>query len=102
MSSTIKNAMPAPLIDMGNYPVIFSTAIARVDRLPNGLVSLMLVEDRMSCGGVMERIVVARIIRPAHSLVLTSRQITDALAEADGAEQGEIVVPNSSAPVRVQ
>ena len=76
---SIKEAIPTPLIDLGNYPVIFSTSIARVDRLPNGLVGLWLVEDRMNCDGTMERYVVARVIRPAHSVIMASRFIANTM-----------------------
>ena len=73
--------VPAPLIDSGNYPVIFASDIARADRMPNGLVNLTLIEDRVSCDGAPERHVVGRIIRPICSVVLALYSVVSAVVQ---------------------
>ncbi len=94
----IKEASLAPLIDLGNYPVIFSTDIARVDRLPNGLINLMLVELCMNSEGSLERRVVGRVIRPAHSVILASQKIVSTLKDS----AKDILLATADCPLLVQ
>ena len=88
-----------PIIDLGNYPVIFASSVARIDKIGNGLVSVVMVEDRKNEDGAMERIIVARLIRPIASMAFAAQQIAKAIG-ASGVEEAVFVASDSPAGVQ--
>jgi hypothetical protein len=71
-----------PIVDLGNYPVIFASAVGRIDRIGHGMASIAMVEERRNDQGQMEWIIVCRLIRPAASVVRTAIEVARQLGEA--------------------
>jgi hypothetical protein len=64
---------PTPVIDDGQAVTIYCSRLERVDRMPDGInCQLTLVRDQIGLDGLIEAIVVARIIRPIRSLAVAT------------------------------
>lgn len=88
-----------PLVDLGNYPVIFASTVARIDKLSHDMVSIIMAEERRNEFGNVELVVVCRLIRPARSVSATATTIAKAIGEA-GVER--VLFANSDSPAGMQ
>lgn len=64
-------------------PDIFVSGVDHIERLDGGLVRIVYYVDRRAPDGTLERVVVAKFIRPAASLPQSIRMMAEALGHAD-------------------
>ena len=92
---------PTPtIVDLGNYPVIYASAVARIDKLSHGMVSIAMAEERRNDEGLMEWVIVCRLIRPLASMDITAQLIAQMIGDAGSADRALLVAQESPAGVQ--
>ena len=89
-----------PVVDLGNYPVIYASVVARIDKLSHGMVSIAMAEERRNDEGLMEWLIVCRLIRPLASMDITASLIAQLIGDMGSRERALFVAQES--PVGVQ
>lgn len=89
-----------PIVDLGNYPVIFASCVARIEKLSHGLVSIAMAEERRNDEGMLERIIVCRLIRPLASMDVTAQLIAQLIGDMGSRERAMFVAQESPAGVQ--
>ncbi len=89
-----------PIVDLGNYPVIYASCVVRIDKLSHGMVSIAMGEERPNDDGLMEWVIVCRLIRPLASMDITAQLISQLIGDMSSRERALFVAQES--PVGVQ
>lgn len=72
-----------PLIEEAVIPDIFISGIGRIEKLAGGMVRVVYYAERQIEPGLIEHVVVAKLVRPIATLIDAMRILRNTLAEAD-------------------
>lgn len=89
-----------PVVDLGNYPVIFASVVARIDKLSHGMVSIAMAEERRNDEGRIEWVIVCRLIRPLASMDITAQLVAQLIGDMGSRERALFVAQDSPAGVQ--
>lgn len=81
-----------PLVELSHVPDVFVSGIGRIDKLGGGMVRVVFYAEERNSDGAVERVVVAKIVRPRATWHLALKQISEAMTD-DGpllADDGEV------------
>lgn len=89
-----------PIVDNGNYPTIFASVVARIDKLSHNMVSILMAEERRNEDGLLEWVVVCRLIRPLASMDITASLIAQLIGGMGTRERAVFIAEQSPAGVQ--
>lgn len=85
-SSRERNA--PPLVELSHVPDVFVSGIGRIDKLGGGMVRVVFYAEERASDGSVERVVVAKIVRPLatwhEALKMIAQHMDSPLLTGDG------------------